>query len=71
MRWLLQWAEMLEKEFAGALAINSDLEAAKKTTADSLLKSTSMVQIPPSPVSLYPPLSTIVNRAFPVAATHV
>jgi len=38
-----QWAEMLEKEFAGALTINSELEAAKKATGDSLLKSTSMV----------------------------
>ena len=42
---VVQWAEMLEKEFAGALAINSELEAAKKATADSLLKTTSTVQL--------------------------
>jgi len=45
MKWMFQWAEMLEKEFAGALAINSELEAAKKATADSLLKTTSTVAI--------------------------
>jgi len=39
----LQWAEMLEKEFAGALAINSEQEAAKKATSENLLKATSTV----------------------------
>ena len=34
---------MLEKEFAGALAVNSELEATKKATAESLLKTTSTV----------------------------
>ena len=38
-----QWAEMLEKEFASALATNSELEATKKATAESLLKATSTV----------------------------
>jgi len=40
---LCQWAEMLEKEFTGALAVNSELEAAKKATSESLLKTTSAV----------------------------
>jgi len=40
---MLQWAEMLEKEFAGTLATNSDLELAKKANAETLLKCTSMV----------------------------
>jgi len=43
MGWVLQWAEMLDKEFAGALATNSELEAAKKSTADSLLRTTTTV----------------------------
>jgi len=34
---------MLEKEFAGALAINSEQEAAKKATSENLLKATSTV----------------------------
>jgi len=40
---IMQWAEMLEKEFAGALAINSELEAAKKAISENLLKTTSTV----------------------------
>jgi len=40
---IFQWAEMLEKEFASVLAINSELEASKKATAESLLKTTSTV----------------------------
>jgi len=43
MQWIVQWAEMLEKEFAGALAVNSELEAAKKATSESLLNATSTV----------------------------
>ena len=41
--WLMQWAEMLEKEFAAALAVNSELEAAKKASSESQLKTLSTV----------------------------
>jgi len=34
---------MLEKEFANALAVNSELEAAKKAISETLLKTTSTV----------------------------
>jgi len=39
----MQWAEMLEKEFAAALAVNSELEAAKKASSESQLKTLSTV----------------------------
>jgi len=38
---------MLEKEFAGALAVNNELESEKKAMAESLLKATSTVLTPP------------------------